>query len=99
MAEVEVAIDAIIPVGIRLSKQTGTGMRKWRLEGLYTMMSHGILAPEGCLSIFCAHLGSACTQVRRSSVACKGVTSASDLGRYPPVLPHSVVPGIGYASC
>jgi hypothetical protein len=95
----EVAIEAVILDCIRLSKQTDTGMRKWRPQGLYTRMSHGILAPEGRLSIFCAHLGNACTQVRRSSVACKGVTSASVLGRYPSVLPHSVVPRFGYASC
>lgn len=99
MAEMEVSVEAVILGAKRVSKQTDRGVTKMRLRGLYTMMSHGILAPEGCLSIFCAHLGNACTQVRRSSVACKGVTSASVLGRYPSVLPHSVVPRIGYASC
>lgn len=99
MGRMHVAREGNIPRGIRNSKQTGMTMTEMRLRGLYTRISHGILAPEGCLSIFCAHLGNACTQVRRSSVACKGVTSASVLGRYPSVLPHSVVPRIGYASC
>ena len=38
------------------------------------------LTPEGRLSIFCMHLGNACTQVRRSSVACKGVNVGLGFG-------------------